>query len=108
MKARLHKKSTSRGKKATASKAHNSASTRLQKILRENRKSGKGGTYAVCSAHPAVIDAAIQQSKADGSLLHIESTSSQVNQFGGYTGVTPAQFAEWIHSAARNAGLAAE
>ena len=104
MTARLHQKRTDH---ATSSKKRG-ASTRLQKILRENRKSGKGGTYAVCSVHPAVIDAAIQQSKADGSLLHIESTSSQVNQFGGYTGVTPAQFAEWIHSAARNAGLAAD
>src|SRR5690348_1739190 len=99
MTARLHQKNTSGGKKATSSKSRDSASTRLQKILRVNRKSAKGGTYAVCSAHPAVIDAAIQQSKADGSLLHIESTSSQVNQFGGYTGVTPAQFAEWIRSA---------
>src|SRR5215467_11170248 len=108
MKARLHKKGTSRGKKATASDTHDSASTRLQEIVRVNRKSGKSGTYAVCSAHPAVIDAAIQQSKADGSLLHVESTSSQVNQFGGYTGVTPAQFAQWIRSAAKNAGLSAE
>src|SRR5215831_8714045 len=104
MTARLHQKRTDH---ATSSKKRG-ASTRLQKILRENRKSGKGGTYAVCSVHPAVIDAAIQQSKADGSLLHIESTSSQVNQFGGYTGVTPAQFAEWIRSAAKNAGLSAE
>jgi len=108
MKARLHKKGTSRGKKATASDTHDSASTRLQEIVRVNRKSGKSGTYAVCSAHPAVIDAAIQQSKADGSLLHVESTSSQVNQLGGYTGVTPAQFAQWIRSAAKNAGLSAE
>ncbi|MGC2450455.1 MAG: class II D-tagatose-bisphosphate aldolase, non-catalytic subunit, partial [Candidatus Sulfotelmatobacter sp.] len=77
-------------------------------MLRGNRQSGKGGTYAVCSAHPAVIEAAIQQSFADGSLLHVESTSSQVNQFGGYTGSTPGQFAQWIYSAAKNAGLSAE
>lgn len=79
---------------------------RLQFVLRENRQSGKGGTYAVCSAHPAVIEAAIQQSIADESLLHVESTSSQVNQFGGYTSMAPSQFADWIQSAAKNAGLA--
>lgn len=84
------------------------ASSRLQIMLRGNCRSGKGGTYAVCSAHPAVIEAAIRQSLADGSLLHVESTSSQVNQFGGYTGSTPGQFAQWIHSTAQSAGLPAE
>lgn len=93
---------------ARSGKKRDDASTWLQKTLLGNRKSSKGGTYAVCSAHPAVIDAAIRQSKANGSLLHVESTSSQVNQFGGYTGVTPCQFAQGIHSAAKNAGLPAE
>src|SRR5215469_17969713 len=79
---------------------------RLQFVLRENRQSGEGGTYAVCSAHRAVIQAAIQQSIADESLLHVESTSSQVNQFGGYTSMAPGQFADWIRSSAKKAGLA--
>lgn len=81
---------------------------RLRNLLRSNRESRRGGTYAVCSAHPAVIEAAIQQSLADGLLLHIESTSSQVNQFGGYSSFTPTQFAQWIHSAAEKAGLPRE
>lgn len=84
------------------------ATSQLQRLLSRNRQSGKGGTYAVCSAHPAVIEAAIQQSLADESLLHVESTSSQVNQFGGYTGTTPEQFAKWIYSSAKNAGLRAD
>lgn len=87
---------------------YDDAVARLQKMLRGNGQSGKGGTYAVCSTHPSVVEAAIQQSVADGSLLHIESTSSQVNQFGGYTSSTPSQFAHWIRSAAKNAGLPAE
>ncbi len=41
-------------------------------------------------------------------MLLVESTSSQVNQFGGYTGLTPGDFAKFAHSAARNAGLPAE
>lgn len=83
------------------------AVTHLRDILRANRESARGGTYAVCSSHPAVIEAALQQSLADGSLLHLESTSSQVNQFGGYTGSTPRQFAQWIHSMANKTGLPA-
>jgi len=80
---------------------------RLQDVLRGNRQSGKGGTYAVCSAHPQVIEAAIRQSLEDGSVLHVESTSSQVNQFGGYTGLTPSEFARQLRSAAQSAGLTA-
>ena len=84
------------------------SSTRLSDVLRNNRQSGTGGIYAVCSAHPAVIEAAVQQSLEDGSVLLVESTSSQVNQFGGYTGLRPSEFAGFVHSAARSAGLPAE
>ena len=83
------------------------SNTRLRNILRSNRRSAKGGIYAVCSAHPAVLKAGIEQSLEDGSILLVESTSSQVNQSGGYTGMTPSEFARFVHSAARNAGLPA-
>ena len=81
------------------------ASQRLQDVIHRNRRGEKAGVYAVCSAHPSVIAAAIQQSIEDGSVLLVESTSSQVNQFGGYTGQTPDQFAKFVHSAAVRAGL---
>jgi D-tagatose-1,6-bisphosphate aldolase subunit GatZ/KbaZ len=87
---------------------NNYSAARLRNVLRGNRLNAKCGTYAVCSAHPAVIDAAIQESLTDGSLLHVESTSSQVNQFGGYTGSTPAQFAQGIRAAAAKAALSPE
>ena len=81
---------------------------RFGDILRRNRESGRGGTYAVCSAHPQVFDAAVQQAIEDCSILHVESTSSQVNQFGGYTGQTPQKFSDWIRGSAQRAGLPAE
>jgi len=84
------------------------ASQRLQDIIHRNRRSEGVGVYAVCSAHPSVIAAAVQQAIEDESFLHVESTSSQVNQEGGYTGQTPSQFAEFVHSAARHAGLPRE
>jgi D-tagatose-1,6-bisphosphate aldolase subunit GatZ/KbaZ len=80
----------------------------LQDVVIRNRVSGKGGVYAVCSAHPRVIDAAIQQAIEDDSVLLVESTSSQVNQLGGYSGQTPTQFADSVHSAARRMGLPRE
>ena len=82
-----------------------SSSERLQEIIRRNRRGEKVGAYAVCSAHPTVIAAAVRQAGEDESVLHVESTSSQVNQLGGYTGQTPAQFAEFVCTAARQAGL---
>lgn len=77
----------------------------FQDVLRRNRKFGNAGVYAVCSSHAQVIDAAIQQSIEDNSVLHVESTSSQVNQFGGYSGQTPQQFAHFVASKAQRAGL---
>jgi D-tagatose-1,6-bisphosphate aldolase subunit GatZ/KbaZ len=55
-----------------------------------------------------VLEAAVRQSFADGGLLHVESTSSQVNQFGGYSGHTPEQFAGLIRSEATKAGLSSD
>ena len=84
------------------------SSATLRDAVNRNRVAGKGGVYAVCSAHPSVIDAAIRQAMEDDSFLLVESTSSQVNQLGGYTGQTPGQFADFVHSAARHLGLPAD
>ena len=86
-------------------KRGDNASASLQDVLIRNRLSGKGGVYVVCSANPWVIDAAIEQAIEDDSILHVESTSSQVNQLGGYSGKTPSQFADFVHAAARRMGL---
>lgn len=85
-----------------------SAIAEFKNIIEQNRGGEPVGTYAVCSSHPWVVESAIRQALRDNSLLHIESTSSQVNQFGGYSGQTPLQFAETVCQAARNEGLPTE
>ena len=55
-----------------------------------------------------VLEAGMQRAQRDGSLLLIESTSNQVNQFGGYTGQTPVQFASFIRNIAAGLGFPAE
>lgn len=72
------------------------ASGQLFRIVRENHSGKHVGLYSICSANRFVLEAGMQQAKQDGSLLCIESTSNQVNQFGGYTGQTPAQFAAFV------------
>jgi D-tagatose-1,6-bisphosphate aldolase subunit GatZ/KbaZ len=55
------------------------------------RQDRSTGVASVCSAHPLVIEAALT-SAYDGTVA-IEATCNQVNQEGGYTGMTPADFA---------------
>ncbi|TXH93762.1 MAG: D-tagatose-bisphosphate aldolase, class II, non-catalytic subunit [Rheinheimera sp.] len=79
----------------------------LLELLCANKQGQSKGIYAVCSAHPMVLRAAIQQAKADQSLLLIEATANQVNQDGGYTGMQPADFIAFVHNMAAGQGLAA-
>lgn len=58
------------------------------------------GIYAVCSAHEAVLAASFARALADGSPLLVESTCNQVNQYGGYTAQTPADFAQALRAMA--------
>ncbi|TFE36834.1 D-tagatose-bisphosphate aldolase, class II, non-catalytic subunit [Paraburkholderia dipogonis] len=63
------------------------------------------GIYSICSAHPWVLGAAMKQALDDGTPLLIESTSNQVDQFGGYTGMQPADFVRFVHLIADRVGL---
>ena len=80
-------------------------SSLLQQHLAKQRHGIPAGIYSVCSAHPWVIRAAAEQAVQDGSLLLVEATSNQVNQFGGYTGMRPAAFREFVLEHIRIAGL---
>ena len=72
----------------------------------EAKQAGKpAGLVSVCSAHPLVLEAAMQQALEDGLPLLVESTVNQVNQFGGYTGMRPADFAAFLDGIRSAAGL---
>lgn len=70
-------------------------------IVLANRQGKERGLYSVCCAQPHIIEAAMCQSKLDNSIVLIEATANQVNQFGGYTGMEPADFVEFIEAIAR-------
>lgn len=61
-------------------------------VIQNHKRTGKGGVVSICSAHPAVIEAAVRLALDYDTVLLLESTSNQVDQFGGYMGLTPAQF----------------
>lgn len=68
----------------------------LRHLASARAKGQPCGIYSVCSAHPMVIEAAIRQAKSDGQPVLIEATSNQVDQFGGYTGMKPADFRAFV------------
>jgi D-tagatose-1,6-bisphosphate aldolase subunit GatZ/KbaZ len=64
---------------------------------------------SVCSANPEVLTAVMRAALESGAgPLLVESTAAQVNQFGGYTGLTPEAFAAELQRLAAAAGFPAE
>lgn len=59
----------------------------------------KRGIPSLCTAHPDVLPTALSQPAVPRLL--IESTCNQVNQFGGYTGMTPQDFVDYVTGLAR-------
>lgn len=69
-------------------------------------KAGKpAGICSVCSANEYVIEAAMEDALASGGACLIEATANQVNQFGGYTGMTPVDFVRFCREIASRVGL---
>jgi D-tagatose-1,6-bisphosphate aldolase subunit GatZ/KbaZ len=77
----------------------------LAEVIIRHKAGAPVGIYSVCSAHPTVVEAAIAQAAADGSHVLIEATSNQVDQFGGYTGLRPADFRDLVLGVADRAGF---
>lgn len=72
----------------------------LENIL-DAKKTGRSlGITSICSAHPLVLEAAFKHATLTGSPVLIEATSNQVNQFGGYTGMKPADFVRYVNDLA--------
>ena len=63
------------------------------------------GITSVCSAHPLVIEAAIELAQENASHVLIEATCNQVNQDGGYTGMTPMDFRQFVEGIASAVGF---
>jgi D-tagatose-1,6-bisphosphate aldolase subunit GatZ/KbaZ len=72
----------------------------FQGLIDSQKRGEPKGIYSICSAHPRVISAAMVQARDDGLPLLVESTVNQVNQFGGYTGMQPLGFRDFVWGAA--------
>lgn len=77
----------------------------LMEIVSSQKEGRPCGIYSVCTADSFAIRAALRQASEDGTPAVIEATSNQVNQFGGYTGMYPRAFVEFVVELAEETGL---
>jgi len=78
----------------------------IQALIRRHRAGEACGITSVCSAHPLVVEAALRHALLhDTPMVLFEATCNQVNQDGGYTGMRPAGFVEFVHAIADQVGL---
>lgn len=77
----------------------------LKKIIDLQKKGQPVGIYSACSANPLVLEACMEKAKETNTLLLIEATANQVDQYGGYTGMKPLDFMNFIVLLAKKVGL---
>jgi len=77
----------------------------LRSLPHQYREGRAVGITSVCSAHPGVIAAALRLGRDRGLAVLIEATCNQVNQDGGYTGMTPMDFRRFVEGIAKQTGF---
>lgn len=81
----------------------------IEKIVSQNREKNQGGLICICSAHQDVIHATFSfLSKNPAVNISIESTVQQVNQDGGYTGMTPQSYSDTVRNIAKEYNILKE
>ena len=63
------------------------------------------GIPSFCTANELVIEACIRQAVRFDDCILIEATANQVNQYGGYTGMQPADFRDFVYAIADRNGF---
>lgn len=76
---------------------HTETENPVRTRLRNRADAREKGIWSCCSANEYVIRAALRRGKASGTVVLVEATANQVNQNGGYTGMTPAAFRAFLN-----------
>lgn len=77
-------------------------------LLQKRSGACEKGIYSCCSANEYVLRAAMRRAKATNTIVLVEATANQVNQNGGYTGMTPAAFRAFLMTLADEEGVLRE
>lgn len=78
----------------------------IRDIVDRHKAGERIGIPSICSAHPLVLEATLRHAiQRDQRPVLIEATCNQVNQDGGYTGMTPADFRAFVMGIADKVGF---
>ncbi len=77
----------------------------IEKVVAAQKSGQPLGIYSCCSANEYVLKAALLRGKQRKTPVLIEATANQVNQFGGYTGMKPADFYDYVLKLAEEMGV---
>ncbi len=77
----------------------------LQTMIRDHHAGRPIGIASICCSNAQVLLAAMETALEHDVSLLVEATSNQVDQFGGYTGMTPAAFVSYVQQLAKGAGF---
>ena len=77
----------------------------LTEVVQSQKQGASRGIYAACTANAYAIRAVLRQAACDGAGALVESTASQVNSAGGYSGLTPARFRHQVLQMAAEIGI---
>ena len=76
----------------------------LQEMMQQRREGRKVGIPSYCTANELTLEAILERAKETGVPALIEATANQVNQFGGYTGMKPQDFMDFVNQLAEKVG----
>lgn len=77
----------------------------LKNIVRLQKEGKKVGIYSACTSNGIALRACMQRARETKSILLIEATANQVDQYGGYTGMKPADFMRFVQKLAAEENL---
>lgn len=77
----------------------------LQEMMDRRRNGEKIGIPSYCTANELVLEECLIRAKKLGIPVLIQATANQVNQYGGYTGMKPADFYNKVLDMAKEIGV---
>lgn len=77
----------------------------IKEMIQRRAAGSTEGIWSVCSANRYVIAAAMRRCASHGLPVLVEATANQVNQDGGYTGMTPVEFRRFVNEIAAEVGF---
>ncbi len=80
----------------------------LDAVIKDQKRGKPRGIPAFSTANTTVLETILENGHKTDTPVLIEATCNQVNQYGGYTGMTPAKFVEFMQDLAERVDFPAE